>query len=449
VNVDNSTNGLLARWPFDGSLVDVTGHGWPLTAAGDAAPTNTLRKQGSNSLSLDGNGDYVYTAAMPLGDAFTLAAWVYVPSSASNIQTVAANAGGGNASGFRFYVNGYNSNPGDGKLVLETANGAARLDVSSAAGAVAKDQWQHVAAVINLSAGTATLYRNGTAVAAGNIRTDLTNSTALYLGGMGGSTFPFRSSMDDVRVYTRALSPNELATIINAVNAPPVIGNVTNRLIAVNANTGAIGFYVNDLETAPQHLALSVASSNTGLVQNASIVLSGSGTNRTVVVTPITNRIGSAVITLTVNDGTLVTDGTFTVTMEGTAQETWRFERFGTTANAGSAADSANPDGDLMDNGQEYVLGTDPWASSPGLTLDAAEGTSGGLRLTFYARQTAGTGYAGLTRLYDVESSATLSAPQWSGVAGLTGIAGSNRIVTIQVPFEGPRRFYMLKVRLQ
>ena len=449
VNVDDATNGLLARWPFDGSLVDVTGHGWQLTAAGDATPTNTVRKQGSNSLSLDGNGDYVYTSALSFSNALTLTAWIYTPSNASNIQTVAANSGGGNTSGFRFYVNGYNSNPGDGKLILETANGLVRQDVSSAAGAVAKDQWQHVAAVINRSAGSATLYRNGSVVASNSIRTDFTNSAPLYIGSMGVNGYPFRTGIDDVRVYNRALSSNELAMIINAVNAPPAIGNVTNRSIVVNANTGTIGFYVSDVETAPQHLALSAASSNTGVVQNASIVLGGSGTNRTVMVTPVTNRMGSAVITLTLNDGTLATNGMFTLTVTGTAQETWRFDSFGTTANAGNAADGANPDHDAWNNSQEYILGSDPHVSNAWLTVESATAVSNGLLMSFYARQAAGPGYAGLTRYFDVESAVALSSPTWTNVAGRTGIVGSNQTVTVTLPYNGPRRFYHVKVRLQ
>lgn len=450
INVDDATNGLLARWPFDGSLADITGHGWTLAAAGSAAATNAAQKQGSHSLALDGSGDWASTAAMPLGGAFTITAWVLVPTNAANIQTVAANAAGGTASGFRFYVNGYNSSPGDGKLVLETANGALRADIASATGAVAKAQWQHVAAVVSRSDGAATLYRNGSAVASGVVRTDFTNSAPLLLGCMAGGGYAFRSNMDDVRVYGRALSANELAALINAVNAPPFLSAVTNRTVAVNAGTGPIGFAVGDLETAPQHLVLSAASSNTGLVPVARLTLAGSGTNRTVTVAPVSNALGSAVITLSLSDGTLATNGAFTVTVSGTQQETWRFDRFGTTANSGVAADGANPDSDGLSNDQEYVLGTDPTAASAGLTVDAAGVSTGGLALTFYARQAAGPGYAGLRRLYDVESTTNLAQPSsWSGVPGRSGLAGSNRTVTVTVPFNGRLRLYRLKARLQ
>jgi hypothetical protein len=449
VNVDDVPTGLLARWPLDGSWGDVTGHGWNLIPVDQAALTTAPVKQGTQSLTLDGSGDHAYTAPLPLGDGFTLAAWIYVPSGATNGQTVAANsAGDANANGFRFYVNGVNGNPGDGKLGLETGTGSNGAGVFSAAGEIAKDRWQHVAAVVNRAAGTATLYRNGTAVATGGIRTDFANGATLWLGGMSGTAFPFQSNLDDVRLYGRALSSTELATTVNAFNLAPALSDVTNRTVPVNAGTGAIAFTISDAETAPQHLTLSASSSDISLVKPSSIVFGGTGTNRTVTVTPESNRLGSAVITLTVNDGTRTATDAFTVTVTGSQQETWRFDRFGTTASVGVAADDANPDGDPWNNAQEYVFGSDPQApnTEPRLSLVPL---ANGLRISFPTQQASGTGYTGLTRYYDVESSATLASTQWSGVPGLTNLVGNSGTVTVTVPFDGPQRFYRLKVRVQ
>jgi hypothetical protein len=265
---------------------------------------------------------------------------------------------------------------------------------------------------------------------------------------MSGTAFPFQSNLDDVRLYGRALSSNELATIVNAFNAAPTLSDVTNRTVPVNTGTGTIAFTISDVETAPQHLTISASSSDTGLVKPTAIVFGGTGTNRIVTVTPESNRLGSAVITLTLNDGTRTTTDVFTVTVTGTQQETWRFDRFGTTASAGMAADSANPDGDPWTNTQEYALGTDPLSPNTGPQLGLVSLTNG-LRISFTTQQASGTGYSGLTRYYDVESSATLAATQWSGVPGLTNLVGNNGTVTVTVPFDGAKRFYRLKARLQ
>lgn len=450
INVDDSAGGLMARWPFDGVVDDVTGHGWNLTALGHARTDPAPVKQGTQSLALDGDADFAYTAPIPLSNAFTLCTWIHMPPSATGTMTVAANSFGNLAAdGFRFLANGSSSNGGIGSLVLETGNGIAGVAVSSATGMVARGRWQHVAAVVNRAAGTATLYRNGAVVAAGGVRTDFTNSASLWLGGMSGTAFPFQSRLDDVRLYSRTLTSNEIATIVNAVNAPPVLSDVTNRTISVNAGTGPIVFTVTDAETAPEHLTLAASSSATGQVSQSGLVFGGSGTNRTITVTPASNRLGSAVITLTVSDGSLATNDVFTITIVGTPQETWRFDRFGTTANEGVAADTANPDLDTLNNAQEYILGTDPLVPGAALALEAAAITGTALQLTFTMQQASGVGYEGLTRLYDIQSSTALSATPWTGQVGLTNMIGSNGTVTVTVPFNGAQQNYRLKVHLQ
>jgi hypothetical protein len=64
-------------------------------------------------------------------------------------------------------------------------------------------------------------------------------------------------------------------------------------------------------------LALSAASSNLTLVPVANILSGGSGTNRTVIVTPTAGMTGTATITITVTDaGGLSDDTAFELTVE-------------------------------------------------------------------------------------------------------------------------------------
>ena len=125
------------------------------------------------------------------------------------------------------------------------------------------------------------------------------------------------------------------------------------------------------------------------------------------------------------------------------------FANFNTTANTGSAADTANPDGDSWTNVQEYIFGTIPTAANSGAILFAASlGTN--ITLTFAAVQATGPGYTGLTRYYDVETTTNLAdVASWTGVAGYTNIVGANQTVTVPQTIAGGPRFYRLKVRLQ
>ena len=99
-------------------------------------------------------------------------------------------------------------------------------------------------------------------------------------------------------------------------NTPPIISDIRNQTTNEDTPTGAIPFTVNDNETPAANLVVTGTSSNTTLVPNGSIVFGGSGTNRTVTITPAANQYGSTTITVTVTDGGgLTASDTFTLTV--------------------------------------------------------------------------------------------------------------------------------------
>ena len=99
------------------------------------------------------------------------------------------------------------------------------------------------------------------------------------------------------------------------VNNPPTISSPGNRSIASNTSTGPLGFTIGDAETPATSLLVSASSSNLTLVPGSAIVLGGSGTNRTVQVTPAANQAGTATITLIVSDGQTSATSSFVLTV--------------------------------------------------------------------------------------------------------------------------------------
>lgn len=98
-------------------------------------------------------------------------------------------------------------------------------------------------------------------------------------------------------------------------NTAPTISAIADRTVAEDGATGALAFTVADAETAAASLTVTRASSNTTLVPTANVVLGGSGANRTVSVAPAAGRSGTAMITLTVSDGSLSAQETFLLTV--------------------------------------------------------------------------------------------------------------------------------------
>lgn len=96
---------------------------------------------------------------------------------------------------------------------------------------------------------------------------------------------------------------------------PPVVSAVDDT--AIDEDSAIIlSFTVSDLETAAGDLAVAAFSDNEGLVPNDRIEIEGSDGSRTVKVTPLPNKNGTAVITLRVKDSdSLSTTEAFTLTV--------------------------------------------------------------------------------------------------------------------------------------
>lgn len=123
-------------------------------------------------------------------------------------------------------------------------------------------------------------------------------------GGLGNVSYAARED------GTAARRPQ---LILLFSNTPPVISNLTNYNGAANSPLGPLLFTIGDAETPASSLFLTATSSNTNLVPNANITFGGSGSNRTVTLTPALNQTGSAILTLTVSDGGLAASDTFIV----------------------------------------------------------------------------------------------------------------------------------------
>jgi hypothetical protein len=97
-------------------------------------------------------------------------------------------------------------------------------------------------------------------------------------------------------------STTSFAVTVNSVNDLPAISQLPRAVAPYNGNTGALSFTLGDVETGVGQLTLSASSSNAALVPTDNIVLGGSGSARTVTVTPASNVGGEVTITLTATD---------------------------------------------------------------------------------------------------------------------------------------------------
>jgi hypothetical protein len=102
---------------------------------------------------------------------------------------------------------------------------------------------------------------------------------------------------------------------VGAVNDAPTISDVQNLSTSENIALNNIAVTIGDIDSTLTCSALTGTSSNTTLLPNANIAVAGTYPNCNVNLTPAANQNGSTTITLTVSDGSLTAQDTFTFTV--------------------------------------------------------------------------------------------------------------------------------------
>jgi hypothetical protein len=142
------------------------------------------------------------------GDAFTLSAWVNIPTTTSDIQTLWANAAGGFAMpGFSLFVDTYQQ--ADQKIDVSTGNGTAGNESTTGSGAVPFGAWHMVSVGINRTNGTAQMYVDGNSVGSSvQIVKDFRTLSDLNLGSFVNGAFKFHGAIDEARIRSSVSSAN-------------------------------------------------------------------------------------------------------------------------------------------------------------------------------------------------------------------------------------------------
>jgi len=119
-----------------------------------------------------------------------------------------------------------------------------------------------------------------------------------------------------VRDTNNTSASRQFILTVVPVNVPPRLSGLTNQSVNEDSPGITIPFVVQDADDAADTLVVTGTSSNPALVGNASIVFGGSGSNRTVTVTPWPDQNGSATINLRVIDpGGATGTGSFVLTV--------------------------------------------------------------------------------------------------------------------------------------
>jgi parallel beta-helix repeat protein len=305
--------GLVAWWKAEGNGIDSQG-----TNHGTLNGVEFVPGEVGHAFSFDGVTNYVGTSldvqpsAMP---STTWEAWVF-PTQPGGRQQILSDDDGGFDRSVMVEGNSFGVFTGGG--VWSPAN-------------ITFSQWQHIAVVFTPT--NIAFYKNGVGSLFGFAPSGQLSGSKLQIGRNPGFGEFFKGLIDEVSIYNRALTPDEIQTIYNAGSAgkcpvggttsPDIdvlpanlsFGNVSmgqsRSLVVTIRNTGNAALTVN-----------SIASNNRmfGLIAPATPLIMAAGAQQTVTVVFIPTASGnhSGTLTIASNDSD---EGALTVAMSGAGVE--------------------------------------------------------------------------------------------------------------------------------
>ena len=211
---------ILSQWKMNGNGNDASGHGNDLTdIAGSFDPV--VVHEGSASLYLDGGSNAM--SNVNLGAQLSVAVWVNVDNPIQDsINTLMSNADTGESTnGFKLGINRWETS--DESVVIEVGDGFTGGKWTTAPGLIQPGSWYHLVFVIDEPNQVMKIYYNGVEAPLtfvsdegwhlNEFRYDFNTAGPFWIGSFPGGFFGFKGHLDDMRVYNRVLSADEIAKI--------------------------------------------------------------------------------------------------------------------------------------------------------------------------------------------------------------------------------------------
>lgn len=239
------TNGLVAYYSFDGNAKDESGNANNGVVNGAFFETNS----GNHAIALRFNGTGSTYVRVPRSDsleppdAISVTCWCKgVVAPGQTYGTILRKADGCQP-GYFIRTAGYRPDMTPTFKIDSSTNPCVVGGVAAAFSPCDSNVWQHFAATYSRTGGFIKAYVNGVEINQNVLTNQLQHSGDLFIGGatVGGDDGGFDGLIDDVRVYNRALSDQEVAQLYQYESGPTVITlmkavnpSFSNLLVGVN-----------------------------------------------------------------------------------------------------------------------------------------------------------------------------------------------------------------------
>jgi fibronectin type 3 domain-containing protein len=276
-----------------------------------------------------------------------------------------------------------------------------------------------------LNGATGTLYVDGVQVGQNTAMTltpsSLGATTNNYIGKSQFNDPYLNGAVDDFKIFGVALNAQQIASLAVPPTAPTSLVASSGDLSATlswGAVTGAVSYNVKRAAVSGGPYTLVANTTDTEFIN-----------------TGLTNGTIYYYVVTALNTATESLASTEVNVVPLSESQQWRLANFGTTANSGNAADTADPDGDGLTNAQEFSAGTNPNNASSALGVSQVQASGNDLLVSFATV---------LGKVYRVDRSDTLQPNSWTTLQ--TNISGTGG--TVQITDAGAaaqtKRFYRI-----
>ena len=288
-------SGLVGYWTFDGKDTnwgtnktnDLSGQGNTGTLTNMSTTTSPVVGKLGQGLKFDGSDDYVNVSNVSFTTSTTWSAWVKKTSNTASATFISATEGGreytlrNDEGGTKFdFVWAY-AGEGWGRIISPSTYPI--------------NQWFHV--VVTHDTTTLKMYVNGSLVVSGGATTAASLSGINIGRRMYDSAYYFPGTIDEVRIYNRALSAAE---VLNLYNTGKAKANVSNAVIS----NGLVGYWTFDGATTTW------SSATAGITGDLSGNFNtGTLTNMSRATSPVIGKIGQGLKFDDLNDHIVIGGG--------------------------------------------------------------------------------------------------------------------------------------------
>jgi parallel beta-helix repeat protein len=227
--------GLVGLWHFNNDLLDSSGNGNNGEAVNDASFSSDS-KFGAASEVLDGVDDYVNISDSDSLDSvdLTVSAWIKYSGSDDEIiwnRIISKKTAWFDEDGFEITM----VDSSDSQIYVAGSGDLPNVQVSCV-DSWSNNSWHHIAVVYQGS--LAYVYCDGSFKGSGAINPIVANDRPLFFGGMQGQYF--NGQMDEVAIWNRSLSADEVNSLynVNYRNSSSLITKDINQTLSLNLSSG-------------------------------------------------------------------------------------------------------------------------------------------------------------------------------------------------------------------